>query len=58
MDEFTHGGADDGFTVFTVGFEAFAEGANGRVVFPCAECWHIQGFTQGGFAIFGDMGFA
>jgi hypothetical protein len=58
LNEFAHGGTDNRFTLFAIGFKAFAEGTNGRVVFPCAESWHSQGFTQGGFTIFGDVGFA
>ena len=45
MDELTHGGADDGFPVLAVGFQAFTEGPDDGVVLSGGERGHIERFA-------------
>ena len=46
MDQFAHGGANDGLAVFAVGLEALAEGADGRVVPLSGQGGHVQRLAQ------------
>ena len=42
MDEFAHGGTDNGFAVFALGLEAFAERLDGVMVSLGRQRGHVQ----------------
>jgi hypothetical protein len=57
VDQLAHRDAGDGLAVFSVGFEALAEGTDNRIVPPGDQRGHVQGFSQSGVASFGNACF-
>ena len=58
MNKFAHGSADNGFAIFALGLEAFAERADDRVMSPSGYGGHVQDLAQNRVAVFGNVGFA